>query len=290
MYKSLFATISIFIFHSSFSQDAYFNIQLGLANYQGDIQQKVYTLKNAGVYIGGNVSYTLTPRIAIRAGFGYGKIKASDAQNSNGKQANISRNLSFENNLFELHSAIEINLLDIEERRFSPYLFGGVAYFGHKPYAYSKTGKKIYLQPLSTEGQGLAAYPNRKAYKTNQLSLPLGGGIKLDISNNLRVGFEIGIRKTFTDYIDDVSTTYPDELILLSAKGSQALDFSYRGGELTTGSPFFPAENTLRGSAKTKDWYYFSALTFGIRLLGEGERYGNSAKKRYIMGCPKNVW
>jgi opacity protein-like surface antigen len=290
MVKSILLLLSILRITNGFAQDAYFNIQLGLANYQGDIQQKVYTTNNTGLHVGATISYAFSPRIAVRAGVGYGKVKASDAKNSNGKVNNINRNLSFENNIVELHAAVEMNLLDIEERGFTPYLFGGVALFSNKPYAYSKTGKKIFLQPLSTEGQGLIAYPNRKIYKTNQLSLPLGGGVKLDLSENVRIGFEVGIRKTFTDYIDDVSTTYPDELVLLSERGSQAVAFSYRGGELSGGSPFFPIQNTIRGNAKSKDWYYFSAVTIGIRMLGEAERNANTSKKRYIMGCPKNVW
>jgi Domain of unknown function (DUF6089) len=269
-------------------QDVYLHFLGGFANYQGDIQSKRFTLNQAGLAFGVHLIYELSPRLALRGGLSYGKIKAADAKSENAAQ--VKRNLSFESNILEGHIGGEISLLDIYTRRISPYVFGGIAFYKHNPYTFSAQGRKIFLQPLSTEGQGLQAYPDRKPYKLTQLSLPFGGGIRLAVSDNVRVGFEAGLRKTFIDYLDDVSDKYADQVKLLSERGQESVDFAYRGDELPGGLPY-PTENDLRGSPKSKDWYYFAGLTIGIRLLGEGESYSpNAGSKRYNVGCPKHVY
>src|SRR5207342_1550715 len=60
------------------------------------------------------------------------------------------------------------------------------------------------------EGQGFPEYPDRKEYSLTQQALIMGGGFKYYLKENMYVGFEILHRKTFTDYIDDVSTKYID--------------------------------------------------------------------------------
>ena len=270
------------------AQDIYLNIMGGFSNYQGDIQSKRFTLNQAGAAFGAQLIYELSPRISLRGGLMYGKIQGSDAKSENTVQ--VKRNLNFESNIFEGHAGVEINLLDIYTKRISPYIFGGIALYKHNPFTFTPTGRKIYLQPMSTEGQGLQAYPNRKQYKLTQLSIPFGGGVRLAVSDNLRLGFEVGLRKTLTDYLDDVSDKYADQVKLLDERGQESVDIAYRGDELPGGLPY-PTENDLRGNPKSKDWYYFAGITVGIRLLGEGESYNpNAGSKRYRMGCPKNVY
>jgi Domain of unknown function (DUF6089) len=289
MNKLLLITLLFFnLASSSYTQDVYFNMHLGTANYQGDLQAKQFTMDQSGGFFGVSIGYEITNKIGIRGGLGFGHISATDAKSK--KAANLARNLNFSNNIMELHTALEYHFLDIYERRFTPYVFGGIALYKHNPYTTSTTGRKVFLKPLSTEGQGLLAYPDRKAYKLTQLSLPLGGGIKFNVSGIVRIGLEVGFRKTFTDYLDDVSDKYPDELKLLSERGQESVDFSYRGDELAGGNPLFPVETLQRGSPKNKDNYYFTNITIGIRLLGEGETYGGGTSKRYIMGCPKSVY
>ncbi len=58
----------------------------------------------------------------------------------------------------------------------SSYVFGGVALFHFDPYVMD-SGEKVFLKPLSTEGQGLAEYPDRKAYSLTQFTLPFGAGV-----------------------------------------------------------------------------------------------------------------
>ncbi len=288
MKKKLLILTLILISFLSHSQDAFLQFQIGKANYQGDLQNQLYTFNQSSSYISMQLHYGVGNNIGIRGGISLGKIKAADANTT--KAVSNVRNLNFQNNIFEIHTALEYNFFDIEAKRSSPYLFAGIAYYKHNPFTNTSSGSKVFLKPLSTEGQGLLAYPDRQPYKLSGLSLPFGVGIKVNISDVIRLGVEVGFRKTFTDYLDDVSDKYPDEIKLLSERGPQSVDLSYRGDELPGGSTTFPTELTQRGNPNTKDLYYFTGVTIAIRLLGTGETYSNSGNKKYIMGCPKKVY
>ena len=105
----------------------------------------------------------------------------------------------------------------------------------------------------------------------------------MSLSDNIRVGIEFGLRKLFTDYLDDVSTIYVDENLLLANRGQQAVDLAYRGDEVGAGS--YPAEGTPRGTLAAKDWYYFTGVTLSFRL-GTGGGGGGRGGRRSKVGCP----
>ncbi len=157
---------------------------------------------------------------------------------------------------------------------------------------YSKiasTGSKYYLRPLSTEGEGFVAGKNY--YSLNQFAVPFGAGVKLSLSDNINVGLEAGFRKLFTDYLDDVSTTYVDQALLITNRGAKAAELAYRGNELKNGAPY-PAAGTIRGGSTKKDWYYFTGLTLSFRIGngdGNGDGSGNVRRKNREYGCPVNV-
>lgn len=257
------------------AQRLHVNLFGGFANYQGDLQDKPVTLGQSNAAFGAGIKYDLTNHFSLRAGLMYGSVQAEDSKNSD--SALIVRNLSFKSRIFEGNLLFEYNLFDLTVRKFTPYAFGGLAIYHFNPFAYDTLGNKIYLQPLSTEGQGLAQYPDRKSYKRTQFAIPFGGGIKLRVSDNIVLGYEMGLRKLFTDYLDDVSTTYIDPAALLAAKGAKAVEMSYRGGELKGGDPVYPAEGSIRGGAKFKDWYYFHGITVSIGINGGRNR----------LACPR---
>jgi len=87
----------------------------------------------------------------------------------------------------------------------SAYGFLGIGVFHFNPKA-KLDGQWYQLQPLGTEGQGQVA--SRSKYKRTQLCVPLGLGAKYAIDRQISVGLELGLRYTFTDYIDDVSKSY----------------------------------------------------------------------------------
>jgi len=69
------------------------------------------------------------------------------------------------------------------------------------------------LRPLRTEGQGFEEFPTRRKYIPFNVAVPFGIGMTLSLSREWSIGLEYGFRKTFTDYLDDTSTTYVDPAV-----------------------------------------------------------------------------
>jgi hypothetical protein len=256
----------------------------GVAAYNGDLTENIFPKKVTNGAIGLTLNYDVTDHITVRGGFTYAIVGGADRFSD--KPDNVMRNLSFETRLYEFSAVGEYYLLDLNLTRYSPYAFVGVAAFKFDPYAYDLNKNQVFLKPLSTEGQGIAGY-STKPYKLTQLAIPFGIGFKFAITDNLRIGLEGGLRKTFTDYLDDVSTGYIAEADLLAAKGQLAVDMSYRGDEIAGGDPVYPAKAQQRGSPKAKDYYYFTGLHLTYRFGGGG---GYGGGKRSRLGCPTNIY
>lgn len=286
MKNLLLACLALPAFLTAHSQG--FNIDLygGIANYNGDLQGKRLSFDNAGPAVGLGLSYDITGKIAVRGVASYMKIAGSDASAGSSKDLST-RNLSFKSSVWEAQLALEYTFLDLEERSISPYVFAGIAAFHFNPYAFDTAGNKVFLRSLATEGQGLPQYPEKELYKNNQFAIPFGGGFKFAINSKMKLGIELGLRKLFTDYLDDVSGTYADSAILAAARGPQAAAFAFRGGEIN-GTASYPAEGSVRGNPKNKDWYYTTGIKLSYNLGGMGNGGGSGRKKG--MGCPTNIY
>ena len=123
--------------------------------------------------------------------------------------------------------------------------------------------------------------PTKIHYKKTQLNIPFGAGVKLALSDNIRVAGEFGFRKLFTDYLDDVSTNYPD-LALLSPTGA---DLSFRGDELKPPVAFSDI-SSQRGNPKIKDNYYYLMFRISYRLPFGKSSYDNKHSGKDRRGCP----
>jgi hypothetical protein len=261
-------------------------ITSGATSYQGDLQPNSFSFQQASFFAGAYVRQPLLEKLSIKAGINLGRLYAADKNNRDYLR---SRNLSFYTALTEGFVALDYELLPLSKRRFTPFGYGALVYFHYNPYTYDAAGTKTYLQPLGTEGQGLSRYPERKPYKLSQVALAFGGGLRFLISDAVQVGLEIGQRKTFTDYLDDVSRNYADQDALLAARGPKAVELAYRGDELPGGSAY-PREGTQRGKATEMDWYYMAGLSIEIKLralatVGGGKYFGR--RDVYNMRCPK---
>jgi len=181
----------------------------------------------------------------------------------------------------------EYNLLDLRQHKLTPYIFAGIAVYHFNPYSHDSTGRKVYLRPLSTEGEGLSEYPGRKPYALTQFAIPMGGGIKFRISDRVTLAYEIGLRKLFTDYLDDVSTRYVSQATLLAARGPEAVEMAYRGDEIKGGASY-PPDGTVRGNPKHKDWYYMSGLRVTIAL--NSLRIMEFRRRSGVLDCPRRVY
>ncbi len=258
------------------AQDFHINLFAGAANYQGDLQDKRFTLAQSHFAGGVGVSYDVTDKISVRSGITVGMVSGDDK-----KGRNMNRNLNFTSNLFEFSLGGEYYITRIEDHVLTPYVFAGVAVYHFDPYTFDTTGKKFFLQPLSTEGEGFLQ--GVKNYKLTQFAIPFGAGVKFSLSETINVGAEIGLRRLFTDYLDDVSTTYVDQALLFANRGPKAVDLAFRGDELKSGLTY-PAAGKIRGGAKIKDWYYFAGFTASF-TVGRG-----SLGRHSQYGCPANVY
>jgi len=257
----------------------------GFANYYGDLQNKPITLDQSSLAIGAGVKYELDDHLAFRTGFMYGRIGADDKRNKPSLQL---RNLNFQSKVFEWNVIGEYTLFNMNSKQFSPYAFAGVAIFHYNPYTYDSIGVRYFLKPLSTEGEGLAAYPDRKPYHLTQFAIPFGVGVKFRVTNDVVLAYEFGLRKTFMDYLDDVSKTYVDQNTLLNEKGAKAVELAYRGDEIKDGDPNYPADGSIRGGAKYKDWYYFSGVRLTIALHTSNKLFNREGKGS--LDCPVKVY
>ncbi|MEO6316122.1 MAG: DUF6089 family protein [Chitinophagaceae bacterium] len=269
----------------SFSEAQKFHVDLfgGFSNYQGDLQEKRFTTGQAKPAVAVGIKYDLSNHFSVRSNFTYATLGAADKYN---RQADLrARNLSFHTKITEGNLLLDYNLLNLNYHRLTPYVFAGVAVFHYNPYAFDSLGNKTYLKPLSTEGQGLAAYPNRKEYALTQFAIPFGAGIRWKFTETITLSYEVGLRKTFTDYLDDVSKNYVDASLLAAAKGPKAVEMAWRGDELKNGTSY-PADGTIRGGPRFKDWYYFSGLTISV---GIGKRKGFHGTDNGRTDCPPPV-
>jgi hypothetical protein len=264
------------------AQNFHFSARLGVANYQGDLQAKRVTLKQAKFLGSLGAQYDISEHFTARTYFTLTSLQADDKKgNSNMKM----RNLNFATKLFDWELGMQYNILSLNNSWFTPYVYAGIGLYHFKPFTHASDGTKTYLKELSTEGQGVV--PGVKEYKLTQFNIPLGIGATYAISEDIRVGLEFGYRKLFTDYLDDVSTTYADEAVLLAAKGQTAVDLAYRGDEVGAGA--YPAAKSPRGGANEKDGYYYMAFTVTVRsFIDQYKRIAglpayNREKK---VGCP----
>ena len=264
------------------AQNFHFAARLGIANYQGDLQAKRITFKQAKVLGSFGAQYDLSEHFTARTYFTLTSLKADDKKGTASMQL---RNLNFQTKVFDWELSAQYNILSLNNSWWTPYIFAGVGLYHFNPYTHTTDGTKTYLKPLSTEGQGFMA--GSKSYALTQFNIPLGIGALYAVTEDIRVGMELGYRKLFTDYLDDVSSTYVDQASLLSARGQTAVDLAYRGYEVGAGS--YPAAKSPRGSAKDKDGYYYMALTVTVRsFIDQYKRIAGlpSYHRDRKVGCP----
>ncbi len=233
----------------------------GVSYYLGDLNPAKPFLLPKPAY-GILYRYNMNHRLSLQGHYMHGKVEGSDASS----KYNTTRNLNFNSTIDEAGVQFEVNFFEYyigsQIHWWTPYVFGGTSVFFFKPYG-NVGGTQVALQPLHTEGQGTVEYPGRKSYSLVALSVPFGIGVKVSLSKYFGVGAEWGMRKTTTDYLDDVSKTY--YLNLANSPANASLEEKASDPNLTHN------DGMQRGDSKTKDWYSFAGLTLvvKIRMLGQ---------------------
>ena len=243
----------------------------GISHYNGDLSEGLFMTDAIHPTIGGLIRYNVNYKWSIRASAYYGKISGSDEFATD--EVRRQRNLSFYSNLTEISITPEFNFTGYKIRTkrftFSPFAYAGLAIFKYSPMA-DMDGSTWNLQQMRTEGQGSiynqqesqknADYP-QKPYALTQVSIPMGLGIKWAIGKHLNFTFEVSARKTFTDYLDDVSHWYVPANVFYQTSGDDGYKLMDRRAELT-GLDVEPQDLIkTRGNSTTNDWYYFHGIT-----------------------------
>jgi hypothetical protein len=256
-FLALFSTVDS---QRVFAQKSEIGFLLGGAVYSGDLSPQLINYKfvrpAAGLFYRYNYTSHWSGKVALFAG----TITGDDAASSDDFQKN--RNLNFTSRLLELTGNIEFNFFEYvtgdRKRSFSPYVFTGLSVFDFNPKT-DFNGNSVELKPLGTEGQNLAN-PPVKPYSLVQMAIPMGLGIKWSIGPRLNLGLEMGARKTFTNYLDDVGGSYPDSKKLLAENGTVAAALSNRSINKTLES------GRQRGSSLATDWYTFAGITLSMTV------------------------
>ncbi len=256
----------------------------GMSNYFGDLQAThMEPTEN-------NLTYGLFGRINMNRHFS-GKVSLTRGQisgddfNSDTPSGRRQRNLTFHSNIYELAVVGEYNFIpyDIRNNKIAAfYLFGGVAVFHFNPTA-EYGGEKYYLNKLGTEGQRMEG-SSLKPYSLFQVAIPMGLGTKFNLNQRSNIGIEVGFRKTFTDYLDDVSSVYPD-IEALEDIDPAAAALSFRSPEYyeVTQKDLGNPEGRIRGNPNKKDWYIFMGATLSVNLGSESDMEYTNRFKYFMM-------
>jgi hypothetical protein len=226
---------------------------VGISNYFGDLNTSI-RITDPGPAFGAVARYNFNLRTCVKMSLNYGFLHANDANSRNNFE--VQRNLSFQSHIFDFSSQLEFNFMPYEhgsvDEYFTPYILAGFSVFHFNPTA-ELDDQRYSLRDFGTEGQFIG-----DEYNTISGALLMGGGMKWDINEDLSFNVELGIRKVFTDYVDDVSTTYPNTVQLSGLRGPIAAQLSDRSSVAGIGD-----EGRQRGNSKDNDMYSF----FGISLV-----------------------
>ncbi|HRP88980.1 MAG TPA: DUF6089 family protein [Edaphocola sp.] len=259
-------------------------INVGVSTFYGDLQPNMIPEDNKLMRPSFGVIYKYFPSAhwGLRFGANYINLMGADSLSLN--KTYQKRNLNFRNNVAEIYGAFEFNFLPVgpENFKFTPFVFAGIGAFYSNPFTIDSLGKKQYLRELSTEGQGLSMYPDRKVYPVINASFPIGAGFKFFIGKTVMMTAEVAARYTSTDYIDDVSKSYVNLDTLAAYKGVRSEYFSYRGKEYYNWDGNKPNYGFQRGDFKGNDWFWTVGLTATVYF----DAFGNPV--RYIQNrCPR---
>jgi hypothetical protein len=238
------------------AQDLEVGLFGGLNYYVGDINPARQFSQPEPAY-GLIARYNPNTRWAFRASFTMGKLIGDDAV----VKFNESRALAFETQVNDFSLIAEFNFFDYftgSKRDYvTPYIFGGFSVFSFNP----KHPDGTDLQSIGTEGQQDIDVNGERLgpapYNKMSFSIPFGVGVKYSLGKRIGLALEWRMHKTFTDYIDDISTVYaelPPSKILPYGDPTRSFD-----------------KGMKRGDSSTNDWFSYAGitLTYKFDLIGK---------------------
>lgn len=233
----------------------------GTSYYLGELNPGL-PYNQAQLAYGALMRYNLNPRWALKLNYYRGEVKGSDETGG----SVLDRELNFRSKINDISVVAEFNFWEYytgsKKNYFTPFIFGGFSYFNFKPVSYSG----VELQPLGTEGQNIG-FNDRSPYNLYSFALTFGFGVKYSLSERLGIAFEWGMRKTLTDYIDDISTTYYLQ--------GESIDVNNEAQVLSDPTRSHDAY-MQRGNSGTNDWYNYTGLTITYKFDLRSKKRCNS--------------
>jgi hypothetical protein len=245
---------------------------VGTSTYFGDLANTT-SLINAEPNINAGLQYFVTNRIGARVELNWFKLEGDDKNADGGGRK--SRNLSFQSSNFELNAVAIVNLFQNGNRYYrrpglNIYGFAGIGLTYFNPKAKDPlTGESVSLQPLKTEGV---------SYSLVTPSIPFGLGVRVKVTPQLNLAVEGGWRKLFTDYLDDVSSTYPGTASFFDPVAARMSDRRAGSSGLPGGIRGNPTNDDAYMLLNVKLEYY---LPIDLSGRGNGLKYSKKRKSNY---------
>ena len=237
-------------------------VELGVTGggmyYMGDLNpEKLFELTQPA--FGFVYKHNFNNRVAIKSGLLVGNVRGNDSIT----KYRIERGLNFSSDVYELSAVIEFNFLDYftgSSRSYvSPYIFGGIGAFIYNPKATYGSGTYI-LREKRTEG---VDYALGSGIPAMSVCFPFGIGVKYSLSDFIGLTLEWGMRKTLTDYLDDVHGVYPARLLYDTGLPKPYEDWIDPNHQYD--------EGMQRGNSKDNDWYGYAGLSVLFRVNFRGK-------------------
>ena len=242
------------------------NVYLGASNMMGDLGGSNF-IGSRGIFdydfrsnrLAGGIGLNLHTSGSFSFGLNFlvTRLYADDAFSSQDFQ--MERNLCVRTDLLEADFLIEYRPFSRSQGFNRFYIYSGIGGMYYQPKA-ELNDDWYKLRTLGTEGQYLNGESN--AYPELEMAIPYGLGYKFRLGKSTSLILDLGFRKTFTDYLDDVSTVYADPAAIAAEKGPEAALLADRS--TTQG-----AIGTPRGNPDKNDSYHILSLKFEYILGGK---------------------
>ncbi len=270
---------------SNYNNDIAFHF--GPAVFQGDVasgillsSKKLHDIRvdNSNVNLGIGVNHRIGKRFGLKSNINFLQLCGNDKWGKYEQRALSFRTFSTDLSLLIEYSIIHWEHANKLNYRHHIFTSSGIAFFYYNPMGYYKS-KWYSLRPLGTEGQNIKQ--GAKKYTRISYSLPINIGYRYRLNRRDMWGMEFCFRKTFTDYLDDVSSSYYDNAIIKERNGEAAAYFADPSNSIKP-------SGTGRGNPSNGDNYSFVNITYS-RLIGVPYIKMYSKKLRWMSKRPNKI-
>ena len=235
---------------------------VGMGYYMGDLNPTL-PFAQAQLQYGGLVRFNYDNRWTFRFDYSRVTVTADDTK----LNWRPERGLNFTSKINDFSLVAEFNFLEYytgnPKKNVSPYIFGGISVFQYTVFA-NVGDRLVDLSDYATEGPepADAKWYDKMFGKTSpvDISIPFGMGVKFSVSRHMAATVEWRMQKTFTDYLDDVATVYPENHAVYTAEDGTTYDLTDPTGNYLAGQQ--------RGNSAFNDWFGMArvSLTWKFNL------------------------